>query len=95
MSYLGSLKAIIFYPNLSTYKNYSFKYILNIELYAAVLFKFRIHVFGIIFHRVATYYQIQGKFYELYEIDAEIGHKELDWKMTFSGVGKCRQVTSC
>ncbi|KAF9614084.1 hypothetical protein IFM89_015083 [Coptis chinensis] len=33
-----------------------------------------------------------GKFYELYEIDAEIGHKELDWKMTFSGVGKCRQV---
>ncbi|KAM7509492.1 hypothetical protein LguiA_019945 [Lonicera macranthoides] len=33
-----------------------------------------------------------GKFYELYEVDAEIGHKELDWKMTFSGVGKCRQV---
>ncbi|KAI4380038.1 hypothetical protein MLD38_006269 [Melastoma candidum] len=33
-----------------------------------------------------------GKFYELYELDAEIGHKELDWKMTFSGVGKCRQV---
>ncbi|KAL6221129.1 hypothetical protein ACLB2K_008881 [Fragaria x ananassa] len=33
-----------------------------------------------------------GKFYELYEIDAEIGHKELDWKMTLSGVGKCRQV---
>ncbi|KAE8682862.1 DNA mismatch repair protein MSH7 [Hibiscus syriacus] len=33
-----------------------------------------------------------GKFYELYEIDAEIGHKELDWKMTVSGVGKCRQV---
>ncbi|KAI3709518.1 hypothetical protein L2E82_39280 [Cichorium intybus] len=33
-----------------------------------------------------------GKFYELYEIDAEIGHKELDWKMTMSGVGKCRQV---
>ncbi|PPD72959.1 hypothetical protein GOBAR_DD30144 [Gossypium barbadense] len=32
-----------------------------------------------------------GKFYELYEIDAEIGHKELDWKMTVSGVGKCRQ----
>lgn len=38
---------------------------------------------------------IQGKFYELYELDAEIGHKELDWKMTFSGVGKCRQVTTC
>ncbi|GMI97714.1 MUTS homolog 7, ARABIDOPSIS THALIANA MUTS HOMOLOG 7, MUTS HOMOLOG 6-2 [Hibiscus trionum] len=33
-----------------------------------------------------------GKFYELYEIDAEVGHKELDWKMTVSGVGKCRQV---
>uniref|UniRef100_A0A2P2KHA4 DNA mismatch repair protein MSH7 n=1 Tax=Rhizophora mucronata TaxID=61149 RepID=A0A2P2KHA4_RHIMU len=33
-----------------------------------------------------------GKFYELYELDAEIGHKELDWKMTGSGVGKCRQV---
>ncbi|GLT98512.1 hypothetical protein SLE2022_160140 [Rubroshorea leprosula] len=33
-----------------------------------------------------------GKFYELYELDAEIGHKELDWKMTISGVGKCRQV---
>ncbi|PON73319.1 DNA mismatch repair [Parasponia andersonii] len=33
-----------------------------------------------------------GKFYELYEIDAEIGHKELDWKITLSGVGKCRQV---
>lgn len=33
-----------------------------------------------------------GKFYELYELDAEIGHRELDWKMTVSGVGKCRQV---
>ncbi|KAJ1419832.1 P-loop containing nucleoside triphosphate hydrolase [Sesbania bispinosa] len=33
-----------------------------------------------------------GKFYELYEMDAEIGHKELDWKITISGVGKCRQV---
>nr|CAD1843050.1 unnamed protein product [Ananas comosus var. bracteatus] len=33
-----------------------------------------------------------GKFYELYELDAEIGQKELDWKMTISGVGKCRQV---
>lgn len=38
--------------------------------------------------------ETQGKFYELYELDAEIGHKELDWKMTLSGVGKCRQVTS-
>ena len=58
-------------------------------------FKFRILSFGIILHSVATYDQIQGKFYELYELDAEIGHKELDWKMTLSGVGKCRQVTSC
>ena len=33
-----------------------------------------------------------GEFYELYEIDAEIGHKEFDWKMTVSGVSKCRQV---
>ncbi|CAM0880021.1 unnamed protein product [Alopecurus aequalis] len=33
-----------------------------------------------------------GKFYELYEVDAEVGQKELDWKMTSSGVGKCRQV---
>ncbi|KAL6848057.1 hypothetical protein ACP4OV_022185 [Aristida adscensionis] len=33
-----------------------------------------------------------GKFYELYELDAEIGQKELGWKMTVSGVGKCRQV---
>ena len=33
-----------------------------------------------------------GKFYELYERDAEIGCAELDWKMTVSGVGHCRQV---
>ncbi|KAJ4846391.1 DNA mismatch repair protein msh7 [Turnera subulata] len=33
-----------------------------------------------------------GTFYELYELDAEIGHRELDWKMTLSGVGRCRQV---
>jgi len=33
-----------------------------------------------------------GKFYELYELDAEIGHKEMDWKLTYSGVGKCKQV---
>ena len=33
-----------------------------------------------------------GKFYELYEDDAEIGCRELDWKMTVSGVGHCRQV---
>eukprot|EP00249_Psilotum_nudum_P023850 c29006_g2_i1 orf=215-1384(+) len=33
-----------------------------------------------------------GKFYELYEMDAEIGHRMLGWKMTVSGVGKCRQV---
>ncbi|KAG6586425.1 DNA mismatch repair protein MSH7, partial [Cucurbita argyrosperma subsp. sororia] len=36
--------------------------------------------------------KLEGKFYELYDQDAEIGHKELDWKMTLSGVGKCRQV---
>ncbi|GJR86635.1 DNA mismatch repair protein MSH7 [Tanacetum coccineum] len=35
---------------------------------------------------------LQGKFYELYEVDAEIGHTELDWKMTMSGVRKCRHV---
>ncbi|RLN25219.1 DNA mismatch repair protein MSH7 [Panicum miliaceum] len=35
---------------------------------------------------------LSGKFYELYELDAEIGQKELDWKMTVNGVGKCRQV---
>ena len=33
-----------------------------------------------------------GKFYELYEDDAEIGCAALDWKMTVSGVGHCRQV---
>ncbi|CAM8914652.1 unnamed protein product [Rhodiola kirilowii] len=33
-----------------------------------------------------------GKFYELYELDAETGHKEFGWKITISGVGKCRQV---
>lgn len=37
---------------------------------------------------------MQGKFYELYELDAEIGHKEFNWKMIVSGVGKCRQVFS-
>ncbi|WCJ42434.1 DNA mismatch repair protein MSH7 [Euphorbia peplus] len=40
---------------------------------------------------VVVFFKV-GKFYELYELDAEIGHKELDWKMTISGVGKCRQV---
>lgn len=39
-----------------------------------------------------TLCSFQGKFYELYELDAEVGHKELDWKMTMGGVGKCRQV---
>ncbi|KAK4368411.1 hypothetical protein RND71_012203 [Anisodus tanguticus] len=42
----------------------------------------------VLFFKVVTC----GKFYELYELDAEIGHKELDWKMTLSGVGKCGQV---
>ncbi|RZC71699.1 hypothetical protein C5167_034884 [Papaver somniferum] len=40
---------------------------------------------------VLLFYKV-GQFYELYELDAEIAHKELDWKLTFSGVGKCRQV---
>ena len=31
-----------------------------------------------------------GKFYELYEEDAEIGARVLGWKMTLSGVGGCR-----
>ena len=34
-----------------------------------------------------------GKFYELYELDAEIDRKELDSKMIFSSVKKCRQVS--
>ncbi|KAK7833562.1 transcription initiation factor tfiid subunit 4b [Quercus suber] len=46
---------------------------------------------GILESISTTYDQIQGQFYELCELDAEIGHKELDWKMTLSGVGKCRQ----
>jgi len=33
-----------------------------------------------------------GKFYELYEDDAEVGARELGWRMTVSGVGNCRQV---
>ncbi|CAL8460672.1 g202 [Coccomyxa elongata] len=33
-----------------------------------------------------------GKFYELYEDDAEIGAQTLGWKMTITGVGHCRQV---
>eukprot|EP00892_Ulva_mutabilis_P000449 jgi/Ulvmu1/10404/UM061_0088.1 len=33
-----------------------------------------------------------GTFYELYEDDAQIAHDVLDFKMTVSGVGKCRQV---
>lgn len=35
---------------------------------------------------------VQGNYYELYELDAEIGNKELGWKITLSGEGKCRQV---
>lgn len=33
-----------------------------------------------------------GTFYELYEVDAEVGHKEFGWKLIVSGVGKCKQV---
>lgn len=34
-----------------------------------------------------------GKFYELYEDDAQIGADALEWKMTITGVGHCRQVS--
>lgn len=37
------------------------------------------------------FYKI-GKFYELYEDDAQIGADHLGWKLTHSGVGHCRQV---
>jgi hypothetical protein len=33
-----------------------------------------------------------GKFYELYEDDAQAAHDVLDWKLTVTGVGQCRQV---
>lgn len=33
-----------------------------------------------------------GSFHELYGEDAEVGARELGWKMTFSGVGNCKQV---
>jgi hypothetical protein len=33
-----------------------------------------------------------GTFYELYENDAQAAHDVLDWKMTITGVGHCRQV---
>lgn len=33
-----------------------------------------------------------GKFYELYEDDAQIGADVLHWRMTITGVGHCRQV---
>lgn len=40
---------------------------------------------------VITFIRI-GSFYELYEDDAEIGARELGWRLTVSGVGNCRQV---
>ena len=43
------------------------------------------------FRDVVLFFKV-GKFYELYEDDAEIGCAALDWKMTVSGVGHCRQV---
>ena len=43
------------------------------------------------FRDVVLFFKV-GKFYELYEDDAEIGCAVLDWKMTVSGVGHCRQV---
>jgi DNA mismatch repair protein MSH6 len=33
-----------------------------------------------------------GSFYECYAQDAEIGARELGWKMTLSGVGHCHQA---
>ena len=33
-----------------------------------------------------------GSFYELYEDDAQVAHDLLDWKLTVTGVGHCRQV---
>lgn len=48
--------------------------------------------FGVAHHQELCPENLQGKFYELYEVDAEIGQKEMDWKLTLSGVGKCRQV---
>lgn len=33
-----------------------------------------------------------GTFYELYEDDAQVVHDVLDWKLTVTGVGHCRQV---
>jgi DNA mismatch repair protein MSH6 len=33
-----------------------------------------------------------GTFYELYEEDAEVVHDVLDWKLTVTGVGHCRQA---
>uniref|UniRef100_A0A061S473 Dna mismatch repair protein msh6-2 n=1 Tax=Tetraselmis sp. GSL018 TaxID=582737 RepID=A0A061S473_9CHLO len=43
------------------------------------------------FRDVVLFFKV-GKFYELYEDDAEIGREVLDWKMTVTGVGHCRQV---
>ena len=56
--------------------------------------KYALHVCLLQYSFKTLIFLFQGKFYELYELDAEIGHKELDWKMTLSGVGKCRQVMS-
>lgn len=50
------------------------------------------YFFGLICLKGIECFLMQGKFYELYELDADVGHKELDWKITLSGVGKCRQV---
>lgn len=58
-----------------------------------IFFSFSVYLRVIFLLCILIFTFMQGKFYELYELDAEIGHKELDWKMTQSGVGKCRQVT--
>ncbi|KAK9813990.1 hypothetical protein WJX73_008383 [Symbiochloris irregularis] len=44
------------------------------------------------FYRDVILFFKVGKFYELYEDDAQIGHDVLQWRMTITGVGHCRQV---
>ncbi|KAK9819817.1 hypothetical protein WJX72_002734 [[Myrmecia] bisecta] len=43
-------------------------------------------------HRDVVLFFKVGTFYELYEDDAQIGQDVLNWKMTITGVGHCRQV---
>ncbi|CAG9465209.1 unnamed protein product [Pedinophyceae sp. YPF-701] len=43
-------------------------------------------------HRDLVLFFKVGKFFELYEDDAATGADVMGWKLTLSGVGKCRQV---